>query len=74
MHCGSAMGCTRWLGVLLAAGAVPTVHGLMFHSNAVTSQWDTWAFVENGTFYVRLRDPPCMHTHAPVRSTTCMDH
>ena len=25
--------------------------GLMFQSKAVTSQWDTWAFVENGTYY-----------------------
>ena len=25
--------------------------GLMFHSTAVTKQWDTWAFVENGTWY-----------------------
>jgi len=23
----------------------------MFHSKVVTKQWDTWAFVENGTFY-----------------------
>ena len=26
--------------------------GLMFRSHNVTSQWDTWAFVENGTYYV----------------------
>ncbi|KAL1529474.1 hypothetical protein AB1Y20_000421 [Prymnesium parvum] len=25
--------------------------GLMFHSTAVTKQWDTWGFVENGTWY-----------------------
>ena len=24
---------------------------LMFHSTAVTKQWDTWGFVENGTWY-----------------------
>ena len=24
---------------------------LMFQSHAVTSQWDTWAFCENGTYY-----------------------
>ena len=24
---------------------------LMFQSHAVTSQWDTWAYVENGTYY-----------------------
>ena len=23
----------------------------MFQSKAVSSQWDTWAFVENGTYY-----------------------
>lgn len=32
--------------------------GLMFHSDAVTSQWDTWAFVENGTFYVSGKTLP----------------
>eukprot|EP00041_Stephanoeca_diplocostata_P018011 m.373713 g.373713 ORF g.373713 m.373713 type:complete len:644 (-) comp20889_c0_seq1:95-2026(-) len=26
-------------------------HGLMFQSQNVSKQWDTWAFVENGTFY-----------------------
>ena len=26
--------------------------GLMFQSHAVHSQWDTWAFNENGTYYV----------------------
>ena len=29
-----------------------SVDALMFHSNAVSKQWDTWVFVENGTFYV----------------------
>ena len=24
---------------------------LMFHSDAVSKQWDTWVFVENGTYY-----------------------
>ena len=24
---------------------------MMFHSSSVADQWDTWAFVENGTFY-----------------------
>ena len=28
-----------------------TPHGMMFQSYAVTSQWDTWAFVENSTYY-----------------------
>ena len=30
------------------------LHGcsaLMFHSSAVSKEWDTWVFVENGTFY-----------------------
>ena len=27
------------------------VSALMFHSTAVSKQWDTWAFVENGTWY-----------------------
>lgn len=26
-------------------------NGLMFHSEAVTKEWDTWVFVENGTYY-----------------------
>jgi hypothetical protein len=30
----------------------PHADALMFHSNAVSKQWDTWVFVENGTFYV----------------------
>ena len=33
--------------VLLAASA----EGLMFKSDVVTKQWDTWAFVENGSYY-----------------------
>ena len=37
------------LAVLLWADAA---RGLMFQSHAVSSQWDTWAFVENGTYYV----------------------
>jgi hypothetical protein len=28
-----------------------TTHGLVLQSYAVTSQWDTWAFVENRTYY-----------------------
>ena len=24
---------------------------LIFHSDEVSKQWDTWVFVENGTFY-----------------------
>jgi hypothetical protein len=30
--------------------AVPSTDGLMFHSLAVKTQWDTWVFVENRTF------------------------
>lgn len=26
-------------------------NGLMFHSEAVTKEWDTWVFVENSTYY-----------------------
>jgi hypothetical protein len=37
------------LGLLLRGGT-PVV-GLMFQSTAVSSQWDTWAFAENGTYY-----------------------
>ena len=37
----------RNLFLLLAASA----DGLMFKSDRVTKQWDTWAFVENGTYY-----------------------
>ena len=40
---------TSALAVRLSAGAAC---GLMFQSTAVSSQWDTWAFVENGTYYV----------------------
>jgi hypothetical protein len=34
------------LGSLLACS-----DALMFHSEAVTKQWDTWVFVENSTYY-----------------------
>ena len=37
--------------VLCLALFFPLSSGLMFQSSAVTSQWDTWAFVENNTFY-----------------------
>ena len=30
---------------------LPTVRGLMFASTAVKKQWDTWGFVENGTWF-----------------------
>ena len=36
-----------WLTFLLLGRTT----ALMFHSLAVTKQWDTWAFVENGTWY-----------------------
>ena len=36
------------LVVQLSAGAAGV---LMFQSRAVSSQWDTWAFIENGTYY-----------------------
>eukprot|EP00966_Prymnesium_polylepis_P217673 5037826-Prymnesium_polylepis.1 len=39
----------RSAGLLLAYSS--HVHGLMFHSTAVSKQWDTWGFVENGTWY-----------------------
>ena len=35
------------LGVFCTIG----VDALMFQSKAVTSQWDTWAMIENGTYY-----------------------
>jgi len=31
--------------------ALGCVDALMFHSKEVTKEWDTWVFVENGTFY-----------------------
>ena len=31
--------------------ALSPCDALMFHSNVVAKQWDTWAFVENGTWY-----------------------
>jgi len=30
---------------------IPDASALMFRSTAVSKQWDTWAFVENGTYY-----------------------
>jgi hypothetical protein len=36
------------LGLLLLPASCS---GLMLQSHAVTSQWDTWAFAENGTYY-----------------------
>ena len=35
----------------LFAALIPCAFSLMFKSDAVTKQWDTWAFVENGTFF-----------------------
>ena len=37
--------------LLLAAAPLPTADALMFHSRAVTKEWDTWVFAENGTYY-----------------------
>ena len=41
------------LGVLslLLGSCTLECDALMFQSHAVTSQWDTWAFCENGTYY-----------------------
>ena len=36
---------------LMLIGVLHTVTALMFHSSSVIDEWDTWAFVENGTFY-----------------------
>lgn len=36
---------------IAALAALPSASALMFHSEAVTKQWDTWVFVENATFY-----------------------
>ena len=33
-----------------SALSVP-IEGLMFRSTKVAAHWDTWVFVENGTFY-----------------------
>ena len=38
-------------GLVAAACLTNTATALMFRSYNVSSQWDTWAFVENGTFY-----------------------
>jgi hypothetical protein len=37
--------------VLLLFLGMRGASALMFHSTAVSKQWDTWAFVENGTWY-----------------------
>ena len=39
------------LRLALAAALVTTGQALMFKSDAVSKQWDTWVFVENGTYY-----------------------
>ena len=39
------------LRCLLLGSALHVVTALMFHSKSVVDEWDTWAFVENGTFY-----------------------
>ena len=39
--------------LLLLALLPAPAQALMFHSDAVSKQWDTWVFVENGTYYVR---------------------
>ena len=36
--------------VFMVAASAPA-SGLMFHSQAVTKEWDTWVFVENNTYY-----------------------
>eukprot|EP01043_Picozoa_sp_COSAG02_P028810 COSAG02_NODE_1764_length_11026_cov_4.823465_2_plen_179_part_00 len=41
----------RHLSALLLVAHVRLGEALMFQSHAVTSQWDTWAFCENGTYY-----------------------
>ena len=38
--------------ILLLLGSVfACSNALMFHSEAVTKEWDTWVFVENSTYY-----------------------
>ena len=39
------------LPLLLLGALLGPCHALMFHSSAVSKEWDTWVFVENGTFY-----------------------
>jgi len=36
---------------LLLGTLLHPCQALMFHSGAVSKEWDTWVFVENGTFY-----------------------
>ena len=39
------------LRLALAAALMATTQALMFKSDAVSKEWDTWVFVENGTYY-----------------------
>ena len=43
--------CSGALSLLLPLLLLRSCSALMFHSDAVSKQWDTWVFVENGTYY-----------------------
>ena len=39
------------MGCLWALAWAGRADALMFHSQEVTKEWDTWVFVENSTWY-----------------------
>jgi hypothetical protein len=60
-----------WLLLLLGGsifGSSPSgASALMFHSDAVSKEWDTWVFVENGTFYAYCAPSQTAHLYDGVR-------
>lgn len=47
--------------------------GLMFHSQAVTKEWDTWVFVENNTYYAYyLVTEVSAHEHPTCIADDCI--
>ena len=59
------------LALLVLASLVPPSSSLMFHSKAVSKQWDTWAFVENGTCEIVSCCLPSHHKPTVYRRLPC---
>ena len=50
-HCTWSPVCSRTIRRVILLACATRAAAMVFHSSAVADQWDTWAFVENGTFY-----------------------
>ena len=64
--------------LLLAVHAHLPCEALMFHSTNVSKQWDTWAFVENGTYFayylITEASPGEDSGNTPEKKTTIEGH